>query len=74
MNLIYRTDIVINAVEAFLEANHVPKEAVYSLEAVIYDQMSGWLEQILKSAVMPSYVVLDDDDYEVLSGYLKDIA
>jgi hypothetical protein len=73
MQLIYRTDVVIAAVTAYLDENSVAKDAPYSRQAVIYDQLNGWLEVILKAAVKPSYVSLDDDDSEILNPYLKEM-
>jgi hypothetical protein len=73
MNLVYRTEIVIAAVEAYLEANSVAKDAPYGRQVIIYDQLVGWLEVMLKAAVMPSYVVLDEDDFEILNSYLREV-
>ena len=73
MNLVYRTDIVIAAVEAYLEANPVATNAPYSRQVVIYDQLEGWLEQMNRLSTSPSYVTLDEDDIEILSEYLGEV-
>jgi hypothetical protein len=73
MNLVYRTEIVIAAVEAYLEANPVATNAPYSRSAVIYDQLEGWLEQMNRIATKPSYVTLDEDDAEILNNYLQEV-
>lgn len=73
MNYIYRTDIVLAAVDAYLEQNATPKDAPYTREVQIYDEFVGWQEQILRAAVMPQYVSLEQDDFEILSDYLKEV-
>jgi hypothetical protein len=73
MNLVYNTDVVISAVESYLEANHVAKDAPFGREVIIYDQLVGWLETMLRAPVAPAYVVLDEDDFEILSSYLKEV-
>lgn len=66
----YRTDIVIAAVDQLLEAIYVPESASYSLQAVIYDKWYGWYDAMVAVAVKPSYVLLDEEEFQDLHPYL----
>lgn len=73
MDFVFRSDIALRALDKFLEANAVDKNAKYSEDVLVIDMCSGYRETILRLPVKPSFVVFDDFMAELLSDYLEDL-
>ena len=73
MNFVFRADIALRALDKFLEANAVDKNAKYSEDVLVVDMASGYRETLLRLPVKPNFVILDHFMVELLSDYLEEV-
>ena len=73
MDMLYRYNEAIAALENYLEQNKISKDAAYDPDCLIHDMCSGYLENLLRLAVKPQYVVFDDYLCEVLANYMVEV-
>lgn len=73
MQLVYNSDVVINACERYLEVNNHHKHSTFSDESLEYDAVYAIYETLLRAVVGPIAVVLEESEYEAISKYLKEV-
>lgn len=73
MDFVFRADIALRALDKFLEANDVDKNAKYSEDVLVVDMTSGYRESLLRLPVKPNFVVFDQWMVELLSDYLEEV-
>lgn len=73
MDMLFRYNEAVLALENFLQVNGVDKSAKYSEDVLMIDMVIGYLESLLHMAVKPSYVTFDDYLCEILADYMVEV-
>ncbi len=73
MDMLFKYNQAVLALENFLQVNGVEKSAKYSEDVLMIDMVSGYLESLLRMAVKPSYVTFDHYLCELLADYLQEV-
>lgn len=73
MDFVFRADVALRALDKFLEANAVDKNAKYSEDVLVIDTVSGNREYLLRLPVKPNFVVFDQWMVELLTDYMEEV-
>lgn len=73
MDFVFKTEVALRALDKFLEANDVDKNAKYSEDVLVIDTCSGYRESLLRLPVKPNFVVFDEWMVELLSEFMEEM-
>ena len=73
MDFVFKTEVALRALDNFLEANDVDKNAKYSEDVLVIDTCSGYRESLLRLPVKPNFVVFDEWMVELLSEFMEEM-